>query len=44
MEEGLFGNNYTDPSEIENIGTDENLAKAAEITDKSITLVKNEDN
>ncbi|WP_229683092.1 glycoside hydrolase family 3 protein [Virgibacillus oceani] len=42
MEKGLFGNSYTDPSEIENIGTEDNLAKAAEIADKSITLVKNE--
>ncbi|SEQ71083.1 beta-N-acetylhexosaminidase [Virgibacillus subterraneus] len=44
MEKGLFGDTYTDPSEIENIGTEENLAKATEIANKSITLVKNENN
>ncbi|MEC5423944.1 glycoside hydrolase family 3 protein [Virgibacillus sp. C22-A2] len=42
MEKGLFGNPNTDPAAIENIGTEENLNKATEIANKSITLVKNE--
>nr|WP_010531437.1 glycoside hydrolase family 3 protein [Lentibacillus jeotgali] len=44
MEKGLFGDPKTDPDAVENIGTDENLAKADEIANKSITMVKNENN
>ncbi|WP_425283896.1 glycoside hydrolase family 3 protein [Lentibacillus halodurans] len=43
MEKGLFGEPNTDPEAVDNIGTEENLAKADEIADQSITLVKNED-
>ena len=44
MEKGLFGDPKTDPDAVENIGTDESLAKADEIANKSITMVKNENN
>ncbi len=44
MEKGLFGDPFTDEGAIDNIGTASNLAKADEIADKSITLVKNEEN
>lgn len=40
----LFENPYTDPENIEMIGTDEHLQIANDIAEKSITLVKNEDN
>ncbi|MDF2881474.1 MAG: beta-N-acetylhexosaminidase [Clostridiaceae bacterium] len=42
MERGLFSNPYADPNKINEIGTTENLNIADEITNKSITLVKNE--
>lgn len=42
MDNGLFDDPYTDPDAVENIGTDEHLQTASEIADKSITLVKNE--
>lgn len=41
---GLFHNPYTPEGAIANIGTPEHLAKADEIANKSITLVKNENN
>lgn len=41
---GLFDNPYTPESDISNIGTAEHLAVADEIANKSITLVKNENN
>lgn len=44
LERGLFNDPKTDPSAIENIGTEEHLAKAEEIANKSITLVKNKNN
>ncbi|ASK62321.1 beta-N-acetylhexosaminidase [Virgibacillus phasianinus] len=44
MKRGLFQNPYTDPGAIEKLGTEEHLALADEIANKSITLVKNEDN
>ncbi|SFD67652.1 beta-N-acetylhexosaminidase [Lentibacillus persicus] len=44
MEKGLFGNPKTNPDAVENIGSEENLAKADEIANKSITMVKNENN
>ncbi|WP_209365772.1 glycoside hydrolase family 3 protein [Sediminibacillus dalangtanensis] len=44
MEKGLFGDPFTDEDAIANIGTESNLAKADEIADKSITLVKNDEN
>jgi beta-N-acetylhexosaminidase len=42
MDKGYFDNPYTDPSAIDNIGTDDHLKTAQEIADKSITLVKND--
>ncbi|MFA1821731.1 glycoside hydrolase family 3 protein [Virgibacillus oceani] len=42
MDKGYFDNPYTDPGAIDNIGTDEHLNAAQEIADKSITLVKND--
>lgn len=42
MEKGLFGDPYTAPEAVENIGTEEHLQAADEIANKSITLVKNE--
>lgn len=41
MKKGLFDNPYADPGAIDHIGSDENLQFAEEITNKSITLVKN---
>ncbi|WP_066399531.1 glycoside hydrolase family 3 protein [Neobacillus mesonae] len=41
---GLFDNPYTPVSAISNIGTAQHLAAADEIANKSITLVKNENN
>lgn len=42
MKRGLFSNPYADASQLNQIGTTENLNTANEITNKSITLVKNE--
>ncbi|SDJ98559.1 glycoside hydrolase family 3 protein [Sediminibacillus albus] len=42
MEKGLFGDPFTDEDAIADIGTETSLQKADEIADKSITLVKNE--
>ncbi|TFJ92467.1 glycoside hydrolase family 3 protein [Lentibacillus salicampi] len=42
MDKGLFDDPYTDPDAIDNIGTDDHLQTADEIADRSITLVKNE--
>lgn len=42
MKRGLFEDPYTDPTAIENLGTEEHLELADEIANKSITLVKNE--
>ncbi|GGJ98795.1 beta-N-acetylhexosaminidase [Lentibacillus kapialis] len=42
MDKGLFDDPYTDPGAIEEIGTDDHLQTAEDIADKSITLVKNE--
>lgn len=42
MENGLFDDPYTDPDRVENIGAEEHLQTAKEIANKSITLVKNE--
>jgi len=44
LKRGLFENPYTDESAISNIGTADHLAAADEIANKSITLVKNENN
>jgi beta-N-acetylhexosaminidase len=44
MDNGYFEDPFTDPEAINNIGTDQHLQTAQEIADKSITLVKNEDN
>lgn len=44
LKRGLFNNPYSDESAISNIGTAEHLAVADEIANKSITLVKNENN
>ncbi|WP_255259607.1 glycoside hydrolase family 3 protein [Lentibacillus sp. CBA3610] len=41
-DKGLFDDPHTDPDAIENIGTDEHLQTADEIANRSITLVKNE--
>ena len=41
-EKGLFEDPYADPANLENIGTEANLQTAKEIAEKSITLVKNE--
>jgi beta-N-acetylhexosaminidase len=43
MNNGYFDNPYTEPGAIDNIGTEEHLEAAQEIADKSITLVKNDD-
>ncbi|MEW9676815.1 glycoside hydrolase family 3 protein [Lentibacillus sp. L22] len=43
MEKGLFHDPYTDPEEIENIGTDAHLQIADDIAEKSVTLVQNKD-
>jgi beta-N-acetylhexosaminidase len=42
MDNGYFENPYTDPGAISQIGTDDHLRTAQEIADKSITLVKND--
>lgn len=42
MERGLFNDPYAAPEEIKQIGTTENLKFADELTNKSITLIKNE--
>ncbi|TDT61321.1 glycoside hydrolase family 3 protein [Fonticella tunisiensis] len=42
MKRGLFTNPYSDSKETSNIGTEGNLRIAEEITNKSITLIKNE--
>lgn len=42
FEYGLFDNPFTAPEKIEHIGTAEHLQAAEEIAEKSITLVKNE--
>lgn len=42
MERGLFSDPYAAPEEIKQIGTAENLKFADELTNKSITLIKNE--
>ncbi|NBJ71380.1 MULTISPECIES: glycoside hydrolase family 3 protein [Clostridia] len=44
MENGLFDNPYAAPESVENIGTKEHLQMAEEIANRSITLVKNENN
>lgn len=44
MKRGLFSNPYADPAGLSVIGTPESLATAQEITEKSITLVKNDAN
>lgn len=41
MDKHLFEDPYTDPSEIENVGTEEHLQVADEIAEKSVTLVQN---
>lgn len=43
MENGLFENPYTPSDAIHNIGTEENLQTAKNIADKSVTLVKNDE-
>ncbi|MDY0395868.1 glycoside hydrolase family 3 N-terminal domain-containing protein [Virgibacillus halophilus] len=43
MENGLFKNPYTSSDAINNIGSEENLQTADDIADKSITLVKNDE-
>jgi beta-N-acetylhexosaminidase len=44
MEQGLFDNPYVDEDEVPSkVGTAKNLAAADEITNKTITLVKNDD-
>ncbi|MBY7144166.1 glycoside hydrolase family 3 C-terminal domain-containing protein [Virgibacillus sp. NKC19-3] len=42
MENGLFDDPYTDSDRVENIGAPEHINTAEEIANKSITLVKNE--
>lgn len=42
MDNGLFDDPYTDSDAIENIGTEEHLQTADKIADRSITLVKND--
>lgn len=42
MKRGLFDNPYADPEAIENIGSEDHLKIAEDITNKSITLVKND--
>lgn len=42
MKRGLFSNPYADTNKLNEIGTQENLNMADEITNKSVTLVKNE--
>lgn len=42
MKRGLFSNPYADSKELNQVGTVENLKMADEITNKSITLIKNE--
>ncbi|MEW9501814.1 glycoside hydrolase family 3 protein [Jeotgalibacillus marinus] len=42
MEKGLFQNPYTDPDNISLIGNEEHLRQANEMTNDSITLVKND--
>ncbi|MEH7011997.1 glycoside hydrolase family 3 protein [Neobacillus niacini] len=44
LKRGLFENPMTDESAITNIGSREHLAAADEIANKSITMVKNENN
>ena len=44
MEQGLFENPYVDVDKVSsNVGTPEHLAVADEITDKTITLIKNDE-
>ncbi|QQK78929.1 glycoside hydrolase family 3 C-terminal domain-containing protein [Salicibibacter cibi] len=43
MEQDLFGDPYEDPEAVDQIGSDENLQLAEDMTDDSITLVKNDD-
>ncbi|MBL4934238.1 glycoside hydrolase family 3 C-terminal domain-containing protein [Clostridium sp. YIM B02515] len=42
MKSGLFSDPYAAPEKLNQIGTAENLKFADELTDKSITLIKNE--
>lgn len=44
MKRGLFSDPYAAPENIKQIGTAENLSFADELTNKSITLIKNENN
>jgi beta-N-acetylhexosaminidase len=44
MKRGLFSDPYAAPENIKQIGTAENLKFADELTNKSITLIKNENN
>lgn len=43
MDKNLFDDPYTDPEEVENVGTDAHLQAAEEMAEKSITLVQNND-
>lgn len=43
MKQGLFDHPFADPSAIEHIGKDEHLQLAEEMTEHSITLIKNDD-
>ncbi|QQK74789.1 glycoside hydrolase family 3 protein [Salicibibacter cibarius] len=43
MEKGLFDDPYEDPEAVDQIGSDENLQLAEDMTDDSITLIKNDD-
>jgi beta-N-acetylhexosaminidase len=42
MEQGLFDDPYADPEGIDHIGNDDHLQLAEEMTDASMTLVKND--
>ncbi|MGX9931850.1 glycoside hydrolase family 3 protein [Virgibacillus salarius] len=44
MDNGLFEDPYTDSEAIQNIGVAEHLQTAQEIADRSVTLVKNDNN
>lgn len=42
VKRGLFDNPYADPEAVDSIGSEEHLQVAEDMTDKSITLVKND--
>ncbi|QDI92197.1 glycoside hydrolase family 3 protein [Salicibibacter halophilus] len=42
MEQGLFDDPYEDPAAVDEVGNEENLQLAEDMTDDSITLVKND--